>query len=96
MKALIAILFILAITACSTQPLTEEEQYLRDDKEIQRIEQYHVDKANCTDAGGIWFIKGHNLSHNFRRNKIPSRSTKYGCMSRWDFNRLFRQISGRY
>lgn len=97
MKSLIALsAAILVCVACSTQPLTEEQLYERENREILRIEQFRTDEAICKAQGGIIFIKRHMSVGKLRRDTPPKWGEQYACMSDWDFQRIARQLQGGF
>ena len=62
MKALIMLSFVLFCTACSMQPLTEEQKYGRENKETLRIEKYYRDAHACRKGGGMVIIERRTAS----------------------------------
>ena len=95
MKALIILASILFCVGCSTQQLTEEQQYDRENKETLRIEKYYKDKADCEAKGDTLYIHSHSSLSKFGRQRPPKRDESYSCMTQWELQRLIRQIQGR-
>ncbi len=94
MKTLIILSFILFCVACSTQPLTEEQLYERENKEILRLEKFYADEAVCESKGGHMYIKRHMSVGKLRRNVPPRWGEQYSCMDDWALQRLLRQLQG--
>ena len=80
------------ITGCASEPLTEQQQYERDDREILRLEQYHKDVANCEASGGMIHIDRYMSGGRFNKNKPPRRDERYGCVGPGDYQRMMRQL----
>jgi len=96
MKALIILSFILFCVGCSTQPLTEEQIYERENRKTLRLEKWYTDKAICKAKGDIMYIQRHMSVGKLRRNTPPRWGERYTCMNDWEFERMMRQLQGRY
>lgn len=95
MKVLIILASILFCVGCSTQQLTEEQQYERANKETLRIERYYRDKANCEARGDTLYIYSHTGLSKFGRQRVPKWDESYSCLTAWELQRLIRQMQGR-
>ena len=95
MKALIILSFVLFCVGCSSQQLTEEQRYDRENKETLRIERYYRDKADCEARGDKLYVERHSGLSKFGRDKPPKWDEGYSCMTDWEFQRLIRQLQGR-
>lgn len=94
MKLTFMLMFIL-LAGCASAPLTEDEQYEREDREIQRLEQYYRDVADCETTGGIIVIFRHISTGRLRKNTPPRRHERYGCASVSEFQRMMRDMGFR-
>ncbi len=82
MKLLSLVLLIL-LGGCASAPLTDEQQYDRDNKEILRIEKFYRDERNCLDTNGVMVIRRWGITARQRvGHKLapPRRWDTYGCM----------------
>ena len=78
-KLLSLALCTILIGGCVSAPLTEEEHYDRDDREILRLERFYRDEKACKDAGGVMVIK--RWGPTIRRKQAPPRRwDDYGCL----------------
>ena len=82
-------------TGCASEPLTEDEQYERDDREILRLEQYYKDVINCEASGGMIHIDRYMSGGRFSKNKPPRRDERYGCMNSNEYQRMMREMGMR-
>ena len=74
---------LILIGGCATAPLTDEQQYERDNKETLRLEQFYRDEAACMAWGGIIVIHrwGYTIKQRTSRKMTPPRQyDTYGCM----------------
>ncbi len=72
---------LILIGGCAGAPLTDEEQYERDDRETLRLEKFYRDEKACSAAGGFIIIQrwGGSRRSMSRKPLPPSRWDSYGC-----------------
>jgi PBP1b-binding outer membrane lipoprotein LpoB len=92
MKYVALLLLMVLITGCASEPLTEQQQYERDDREVLRLEQYYKDVANCEASGGMMHIDRYMSGGRFNRNRPPRRDERYGCIGSRDYERMMREM----
>jgi hypothetical protein len=76
---------VLFIAGCSSTPLTEEEQFAKEDREILREEAFSAFLAECRNAGGRARIEGTGSSRSRRTRDqvpIPGPGESYWCEMR--------------
>lgn len=59
---------LLLLTACSHEPLTEDEKYDREIGEIEAKEKFLREEAACERRGGVMIYEYHSVS---KRNEVP-------------------------
>lgn len=80
---LLSLVFLILLGGCASVPLTDEERYEREDREILRIEQFYREEKACRDSGGIMVIKRWGTTarqHVSGKLQPPRRWDSYGCM----------------
>ncbi len=78
---LLSLALLILVGGCASAPLTEDEQYKRDDKETLRLEKFYRDQRACRAGGGFIVIQrwGGSRRSMSRKPLPPSRWDSYGC-----------------
>ncbi len=72
------------LEGCSTAPVSENEQFERDERELLRLEKFERDRLDCESRGGMIQIRRHEWVPRYCTYRAcpPSPSDRVECVRR--------------